>query len=329
MEDDMDSITSTRSNANATNSDRALRPKTLDDFIGQSETVANLRVFIQAALQRGDALDHQLYAGPPGTGKTTLAQIIANEMGSKLVTVNAPALKTKGELASLLASLKKGDILFLDEIHSLNPKIEEVLYPAMEDYRLVVVAGNNPLNIALEPFTLIGATTLAGKLQRPLRDRFGVIVEMQLYSEDELSGIVHKSASKLGLSCDDVGARELARRSRGTPRIANRLLRRIRDFAQYLGTSHLDAAIVQETCHRLGIDTLGLDRTSQRYLQILAEKGKPQGLNSLVSLLNEPKDTIEEVIEPHLMRLGLMEKTHKGRAITHKGYYHLYPQAGN
>lgn len=326
----MDPTTSTRSISPGDEQlDRALRPMTFAEFVGQEHEKHNLQVYVAAARQRDEALDHILFAGPPGLGKTTLAGILANEMGSKLVTVNAPSIKTKGELASLLAGLQKGDILFLDEIHSLNAKIEEVLYPAMEDYRLVVMAGNTALNIELEPFTLIGATTLTGKLQRPLRDRFGVVVEMQLYSEEQLSGIVQTSACKLGLPCDESGARELARRARGTPRIANRLLRRVRDFAQYLNMSHIDVGIVREACERVGVDALGLDRTSRRYLQILAEKQTALGLNTLVSLLGESKETIEEVIEPHLMRLGLMEKTAKGRMLTRKGYYHLYPQTGN
>lgn len=326
----MDPTTSTRSiSPGDVQLDRALRPLSFDEFVGQEHEKHNLQVYVAAARQRGEALDHILLAGPPGLGKTTLAGILANEMGSKLVTVNAPALKTKGELASLLAGLKKGDILFLDEIHSLNPKIEEVLYPAMEDYRLVVVAGNTPLNIELEPFTLIGATTLTGRLQRPLRDRFGVIVEMQLYTDEQLSGIIQTSSTKLGVPCNDQGAMELARRARGTPRIANRLLRRVRDFAQYLQMNYIDAAVVQETCNRIGVDSAGLDRTARRYLTILAEKQKALGLNTLASLVGEPKDTLEEVVEPHLMRLGMVEKTPQGRALTLKGYYHLYPEAGN
>jgi holliday junction DNA helicase RuvB len=306
-----------------------LRPMSFSEFVGQEHEKHNLQVYVAAARQRGEALDHLLLSGSPGLGKTTLAGILANEMESKLVTVNAPALKTKGELASLLAGLHKGDILFLDEIHSLNPKIEEILYPAMEDYRLVVVAGNTPLNIELEPFTLIGATTLTGRLQRPLRDRFGVVVEMQLYTEEQLSGIIQRSSFKLGMSCSDEGARELACRSRGTPRIANRLLRRVRDFAQYVGMEFIDEKIVRETCDRIGIDSAGLDRTARRYLTILAEKQKPLGLNTLASLVGEPKDTLEEVVEPHLMRTGMVEKTPQGRALTLKGYYHLYPQAVN
>jgi len=306
------------------NLDRALRPTTFDDFLGQEESKANLEVYVKAALSRREALDHILLAGPPGLGKTTLAGILANEMGAKLVVVNAPSIKTKGELASVLASLRKGDILFLDEIHSLNNRVEEVLYPAMEDFKLEVVAGNQPLTIKLEPFTLIGATTRAGMLQRPLRDRFGVLVEMQLYTEDELTQIVTKSAEKLGMVCTDRGAKELARRARGTPRVANRILRRVRDFAQVQVTNIVDDRLVEYTCDRLGIDCIGLDVNSQRYLRVLAEKNQPVAFTTLVSLLGESKDTIEEVIEPNLMRLGLVEKTPKGRIITKTGNAHLF-----
>lgn len=304
----------------------ALRPKTFNDFIGQSETVANLRICIRAAIQRGDALDHLLFSGPAGLGKTSLSQIIATEMGSRLVMVNSPAIKTKGELASLLVSLQPRDILFLDEIHSLHPKIEEVLYPAMEDFQLVVVAGNSALNLKLASFTLIGATTREGMLQRPLRDRFGVVARMQPYTEDELTVIVHNNSLKLGVPCDDEGARELARRARGVPRIANRLLRRVRDFAQCENLTTIDARIVQTTCDSLGIDSLGLDETSQRYLRILIEKNVAVGLNVMTSLLGESKDTVEEVIEPFLMQLGLIERTVQGRVATAKARRHFYPE---
>jgi Holliday junction DNA helicase RuvB len=303
--------------------DRALRPTTFKDFLGQEDSKANLEVYVKAALSRGEALDHILLAGPPGLGKTTLAGILAAEMGAKLVVVNAPSIKTKGELASVLASLRKGDILFLDEIHSLNNRVEEVLYPAMEDFKLEVVAGNQPLTINLEPFTLIGATTRAGMLQRPLRDRFGVTIEMQLYTEEELAQIATNSAEKLGMVCTDRGAQELARRARGTPRVANRILRRVRDFAQVRVTQIIDHNLVEFTCDRLGIDSIGLDVNSQRYLRVLSEKNQPVALTTLVSLLGESKDTIEEVIEPNLMRLGLVEKTPKGRIITRAGNAHL------
>ena len=315
----------TRTRKEDTKADRALRPTTFDGFLGQEASKGNLQVYVAGARARGEALDHVLLAGPPGLGKTTMAHILANEMGSRLVVVNAPSIKTKGELASLLTGLRKNDVLFLDEIHSINAKIEEVLYPAMEDYRLEVVAGNRALTIELEPFTLIGATTRAGALQRPLRDRFGVTITMELYSEEELTTIVQSSARKLGLDMTRDGAAELARRSRGTPRIANRLLRRVRDFAHAAGSPANDA-VVRVTCERLGIDGLGLDRAMQAYLRILVDKGKALGLTTLVSLTGESKDTVESVIEPHLMRLGLVEKTSKGREATAEGRRHLYAE---
>ena len=304
--------------------DRALRPTSFDGFLGQEGAKRNLRICVHGALSRGEPLDHVLLAGPPGLGKTTLAAILANEMGARLVVVNAPGIKTKGELASLLTSLRRGDVLFLDEIHSLNAKIEEVLYPAMEDYRLEVVAGNKALTIPLEPFTLIGATTRAGMLQRPLRDRFGMSVGMVPYSVDELRTIAAASATKLGVALDESGAEELARRSRGTPRIANRLLRRVRDFALYEGVASVDAATVSRACDQLGVDAAGLDPTMRRYLQVLCEKNAPVALSTMVALLGESKDTVEEAIEPFLLRLGLIERTPRGRVATAAGNAHLY-----
>jgi Holliday junction DNA helicase RuvB len=306
--------------------DRALRPTTFDGFLGQEQAKHNLRVYVHGALSRGEALDHVLLAGPPGLGKTTLAHVLANEMGSRVLVVNAPSIRKKGELASLLTSLQKGDILFLDEIHSLRPDIEEVLYPAMEDYRLEVMAGNRALTIRLEPFTLIGATTRAGMLQRPLRDRFGVTVDMQPYSADELKNIVRASGEKLGLDVCDSGAWELARRSRGTPRIANRLLRRARDFAAFEGARTVSGDVVRRTCDRLGVDEVGLDRPMRRYLRTLVEKGAPVALSTLTSLLGESKDTVENVVEPFLMRSGLIEKTPKGRVATAAGRRHLFTE---
>lgn len=305
--------------------DRALRPTGFSGFLGQEEAKANLQVYVAAARQRGEPLDHVLLAGPPGLGKTTLAGILANEMGARIVVVNAPAIRTKGELASLLTGLSRGDVLFLDEIHSLDPKVEEVLYPAMEDFRLEVVAGNRALTIRLEPFTLVGATTRAGMLQRPLRDRFGVVVEMQPYSVDELTRIVLASSVRIGTPLDEAGAAELARRSQGTPRVANRLLRRARDFAQAAGLRTATRDIVSLTCERLGIDSAGLDLTSRKYLRILVEKGSPVALKTMCSLLGESQDVVEEVIEPGLMRLGFVEVTPKGRAVTRAGLSHVRP----
>jgi len=310
-----------------TDQERALRPKTFAEFLGQETSKRSLQVYVRGALSRGEPLDHVLLAGPPGLGKTTLAGILAAEMGARLVVVNAPSVKTKGELASLLTSLRRGDILFLDEIHSLNAKIEEVLYPAMEDLRLEVVAGNRALTIRLEPFTLIGATTRAGMLQRPLRDRFGVTVEMQPYTVEELSRIAMESSRKLGVPCDADGAAEVARRSRGTPRVANRILRRVRDFAHAAGHRTANRDIVAYTCDQLGIDRAGLDKASRRYLQILAERGVPTALKTLTALLGESQDVVEEVVEPGLMRLGFVEVTPRGRTATPAGLAHL--GAGN
>jgi Holliday junction DNA helicase RuvB len=303
--------------------DRALRPLNFKEFLGQEEAKANLQVYVCSARNRREPLDHVLLAGPAGLGKTTLAGILANEMGTRLVVVNAPALKTKGELAALLTSLRRNDILFIDEIHSLNSKIEEVLYPAMEDYKLEMVAGNRAITIPLEPFTLIGATTRAGMLQRPLRDRFGIKVEMQPYSTDELSQIIASSARKLGMDCSMQGANELAGRSHGTPRIAISLLKRVRDFTNVANTNTVDAAIVQFTCSRLGIDKLGLDKTAQKYLQILADKRAPIAQKTLAALLGESLDVVEEVIEPILLRLQFIEITAKGRMLTNVGANHI------
>lgn len=304
----------------------ALRPDSFSSFTGQEQAKLNLRVFVNSAKQRNEPLCHLLLSGPPGLGKTTLAGILANEMEARLITVNAPSIKSKGELASLLVSLKRGDILFLDEIHSLHPKIEEVLYPAMEDFKLVMMAGNNALNIKLEPFTLIGATTREGMLQRPLRDRFGEIIRMNPYTNEELSSIIVGNASKLGLVCNVSAANTLATRSRGTPRIANRILHRIRDFAQYQNTNNMTVDLVEKTCDCLGIDSLGLDEISQKYLKILISKDSAVGLNVMASLLGESKDTIEDVVEPHLMQLDLIERTVKGRIATTKARRHLYPE---
>lgn len=303
--------------------ERALRPTSFAGFRGQERVKSNLEIAVAAAKRRGQPLDHVLLSGPPGLGKTTVAAIIANEMGARLVSVNAPTIKTKGELAALLAGLEEGDVLFLDEIHSLDPKVEEILYPATEDYKLEVVAGNRAITIKLKPFTLIGATTRAGMLARPMRDRFGIVCEMQPYSVEELSEIVLTSAKKLGVSCSKDGAVEIARRSHGTPRIANRLLRRVRDIVDAFGRARILSGEVAEACDRLGIDNIGLDTATRGYLQILCDKGVPVALNSMVALTGESKDLLEEVVEPVLMRLGLIERTPKGRVITAAGRKHL------
>ncbi|HEY8098615.1 MAG TPA: Holliday junction branch migration DNA helicase RuvB [Methylobacter sp.] len=303
--------------------DRALRPTHFDGFRGQEQVKLNLQVAVAAAKKRGTPLDHLLISGPPGLGKTTMAAIVAAELGANLVVVNAPSIKTKGELASLLASLNEGDILFLDEIHSLNPKVEEILYPATEDYKLEVVAGNKAITIKLKPFTLIGATTRAGMLQRPMRDRFGIVAEMKPYSVSELVDIVLDSSRKLGVSCSRSAADEIAARSHGTPRLANRLLRRVQDTVDAYGRSGILTGEVYETCERIGIDNFGLDSSTRGYLQILCDKGQPLALSSVVALTGESKDLVEEVIEPVLMRLGLIEKTPKGRVVTAKGRQHI------
>lgn len=302
--------------------DRALRPKSLANFLGQEAVKQNLAICTASALARSESLDHVLLSGPPGLGKTTLAEILAIEMNARLVVLNAPSIKSKGELVSVLVNLGRGDILFIDEIHALHPKIAEILYPALEDFKLEIVAANQAVKIKLEPFTMIGATTSAGKLPRPLRDRFGIICEMQPYSEDELTQIIFGSAAKLGLVLEETGARELARRSRGTPRIANRLLRRVRDYSHSLSRS-ADDQVVKLTCDNLGIDSAGLDATSQKYLFTLVERSTPVALNTLVSLLGEAKDVVEDMIEPYLMSIGFVEKTPKGRVATSAGRQHL------
>jgi len=298
--------------------DRALRPTSFDDFPGQESAKRNLRVFVRAALARGEPLDHVLFTGPPGTGKTTLAGVVASEMGANVVVVNATTIKTKGELIAILAGLSRNDVLFIDEIHALSTRVEEVLYTAMEDARVDVPSGGEALSIDLEPFTLIGATTVAGSMSQPLRDRFGEIVQMSLYSDAELSLIADRSAKKLGMTPIPGGPEEVARRSRGTPRIANRLLRRARDFAHADGHSLLNVETVVRTCEALGIDASGLDGTSRRYLELLAARG-PVGLSVAAAVLGESEETIEAAVEPFLMRSGLIERTSKGRVATASG----------
>lgn len=310
-------------NASQSSQDRALRPLSFDEFRGQTRVKRNLETAVKAAKSRGDCVDHVLLCGPPGLGKTTLSAILAHEMGSRIVVINAPTIKRKGELAAVLTSLRKGDILFLDEIHGLNPKIEEILYPAMEDLKLEIVAGNMPLTLRIEPFTLVGATTRAGMLQRPLRDRFGIIAEMQPYDVEELADIVKSSAKKMGLACFDMAAEEIARRSQGTPRIANRLLRRVRDHVQCADSDTARRSDVTATCDDLGIDEIGLDQTARKYLAVLARAGKPVSFKALASLLGESRDVIEQIVEPHLLRTGLVEVTPRGRQITQTGFNHV------
>ncbi|HWU04108.1 MAG TPA: Holliday junction branch migration DNA helicase RuvB [Novosphingobium sp.] len=309
--------------------DAALRPKSLAEFVGQAGAKDNLRVFIESARSRGEALDHTLFFGPPGLGKTTLAQIIAREMGVNFKATSGPVIAKTGDLAALLTNLEEGDVLFIDEIHRLNPVVEEVLYPAMEDRALDLMIGEGPsarsVRIDLPPFTLIGATTRAGLLQTPLRDRFGIPVRLQYYSVDELERVITRGASLLGIGIDSEGAREIARRARGTPRVAGRLLRRVRDFAHVAGSETVSEAIADNALTRLEVDNIGLDAQDRRYLRMIADiyKGGPVGVETLAAGLSEPRDTIEEVIEPYLIQLGMVARTARGRCLNDSGWRHL------
>lgn len=304
------------------NAEKAVRPNGFDEYLGQPEAKRNLKVFVAAAKARGEFLDHILLSGPPGLGKTSLASVVANEMGSKLVTVHAPSLRKKGDLVSILLDLEEGDILFIDEIHSLTLAVEEILYPVMEDFTLRVVTGDGQaVDIPLPRFTLMAATTRAGDLTAPLRDRFGEVIQMQFYSEAELAQVVLQASRKLGLNCTHDGAREIAKRSKGTPRVANRLLRRARDFAQVMGSAMTGDA-VREACEALGVDEAGLDRTTRAYVKYLSTASRPVGLNTISSFLGESPSTLEESIEPYLIRTGLLEKMPQGRMLTARGRSH-------
>ena len=318
--------------------DAALRPKSLEEFVGQQAARENLRVFIEAARKRGEPLDHVLFFGPPGLGKTTLAQIIAREMGSGFRATSGPVIAKSGDLAALLTNLEDGDVLFIDEIHRLQPAVEEVLYPAMEDRALDLMIGEGPsarsVRIDLPRFTLVGATTRQGLITTPLRDRFGIPIRLQFYTVDELERVVSRAARLLDLPISPDGALEIARRARGTPRIAGRLLRRVRDFAHVLGAEVVDAKVADQSLNRLEVDALGLDAMDRRYLHMIADiyRGGPVGVETLAAGLSEPRDTIEDVIEPYLIQLGLIARTARGRCLNGRGWKHLGlnppPEAG-
>ena len=309
--------------------DASIRPKTLADFTGQRQVRENLAVFIAAAKARGEALDHVLFAGPPGLGKTTLAQIVARELGVGFRATSGPVIAKAGDLAALLTNLDERDVLFIDEIHRLNPAVEEILYPAMEDFQLDLIIGEGPaarsVRIDLSKFTLVGATTRAGLLTTPLRDRFGIPLRLNFYEVDELEGIVARGARVLGLPMAREGAREIARRARGTPRIAGRLLRRVRDFAHASGDAEVTRASADRALRLLDVDDLGLDAMDRRYLSVIAENygGGPVGVETIAAALSEPRDAIEEIIEPYLLQQGFLQRTPRGRVLAPAAWRHL------
>ncbi len=310
-------------------SENTLRPKVLDDYIGQTRVKENMKICIEAAKKRGEPLDHVLLYGPPGLGKTTLSNILANEMNSNIKITSGPAIEKQGDLAALLTSLAPNDILFIDEIHRLNRSIEEILYPALEDYSLDIMIGKGPtaksIRLNLPKFTLVGATTKAGSLSTPLRDRFGIIHRLELYSVDDLNTIVKRSAGILNIEIDEKASIEIARRSRGTPRIANRLLKRVADFALVLGDGNITLDITRKALEKLEIDELGLDNTDMQILEAIIEtyNGGPVGIDSLATTVGEETDTIEDVYEPYLMQIGFISRTPRGRIATPNAYKHL------
>lgn len=322
-------IISARSNDDEREAEISLRPKNLSEYVGQEKVKEKLSISMEAAKMRGDSLDHILLHGPPGLGKTTLAAIIASEMGVDIRITSGPAIEKQGDLAALLTNLKQGDILFIDEIHRLSRQVEEILYPAMEDYNLDIIMGKGPsarsIRLPLPPFTLIGATTRAGQLTSPLRDRFGNLYRLEMYSDEELCDIVVRSAELLGINAKPDGAFEIARRSRGTPRIANRLLKRVRDYAQVKGDGVITKAIADKALGMLEIDDLGLDSTDKRMLEAIIDffDGGPVGLETLAATIGEEAITLEDVYEPYLMQLGFLNRTPRGRMATRRAYEHL------
>lgn len=315
--------------ADVTEGDNPLRPKTLDEYVGQEKAKENLRIFIQAAQKRKESLDHVLLYGPPGLGKTTLSQIIAHEMGVNIRITSGPAIEKPGDLAALLTNLNEGDVLFIDEIHRLPRTVEEILYPSMEDFAIDIITGKGQMaasyHLPLPHFTLVGATTRAGQLTAPLRDRFGVVLRLELYTPRELADIIKRSAGILGIAIDDDGALELASRSRGTPRIANRLLKRVRDFSEIISDGVITCEVAQTALNRLEIDELGLDQNDRRMLEAMIRyyNGGPVGLETLAAAIGEESVTIEDVYEPYLMQIGFLSRTPRGRCVTAEAYRHL------